>query len=59
MLRSLGFVKGNGKPPKDFKAMSDRFLKLNLATEWEMNRKQARMREKQSNRTVCFRRVRF
>ena len=37
MLGSLGFVKGNGKPAKDFKSTSDRFLKLNLATEWEMS----------------------
>ena len=35
MSGSLGFVKGNGKPAKDLKSTSDRFLKLNLATEWE------------------------
>lgn len=33
-IKESGFVKGNEKPSKDFKAVSGKFLKFNLAIEW-------------------------
>lgn len=36
-LQNLGFVRRHRKPSNNFKAMSDRLLRLNPAPEWGVN----------------------